>query len=103
MSQYFVYKDKKEYMMGWDRPLQYHFLTISDHSQLDEFDEPKLIFSNLDLPNPAMTIDEITKKCADFGLDLPEKIVLSLVKDKEINCGNYIERHYLDEEPSPCS
>jgi len=91
MSQRIVHKGDLEFMMGWDRPLRYHFLTIFDNSN----DEAEIIFNNLDLPNPSMSIDEITAACLKFGLELPKKVIDQLAYDKANDIGTVISRYYV--------
>lgn len=67
---------------GWDRPLQYHFLTIED----DVNTEP--VFCNLELENPAMSIDDIRVQLAERDIKTPPGFFEQLEKDREDNAGN---------------
>ncbi len=56
MSQYRYTSGEKDVLTGWDPPLQYFFLVITD------INDDETVFSNLDLDDPVMTIDSICRK-----------------------------------------
>src|SRR3990167_6913354 len=96
MSQHYIDKGSLEFMMGWDRPLQYYFLTIFNMDpELPENDE-NMVFSNLSLENPGMTVTQIKRKCAEFNLILPRELIRNLESDKRNNVGNKIYRYDND-------
>ncbi len=72
MTQYRFTSNEKDVITGWDVPLQYYFLTIKGD---------KLLFSNLELEDPSMTIASIVEKCGEFGIQVPEDIVQKLNQD----------------------
>jgi hypothetical protein len=80
MSQYTFVDGNKKVLYGWDDPLRYYFLVITEID--DKGDEKDLIFSNLDLDNPAMTVDQIKKTLSKFNLSIPPDLEDVLKKDK---------------------
>ena len=93
MTQRSFETDTYAVLTGWDRPLQYHFLVISQRDQPDE--EP--IFSNLYLQNPAMSLEAITATMTSFGITAPPALLADLREDARLNRGN-VEQHY-DSDP----
>ncbi len=67
-------------LTGWDRPLQYHFLVVSRGDGL--------VFSNLDLPNPAMTPEQVVAKLGELDLLMPATLLADLRQDAARNSGN---------------
>lgn len=78
MSQYYFNLDENlSALVGYDRPLEYHFLVIEDPRE----DEP--IFSNLFLDNPAMTVRQIKRVLKNkFQSVLPYEIETLLIADR---------------------
>jgi hypothetical protein len=85
----FRYQDL-EVLTGWDHPLQYYFLVIesqnplppedSEEESLDPSDE--YVFTNLSLPNPAMTIQQISDKLTALNITPPRSLFEDLHCDR---------------------
>ena len=82
MSQRVIDHEKFEFIAGWDRPLQYHFLVINDVKSNE------IVFSNLNLDSPSMTIDEIIMVINGFGIEPEPSFKETLLNDKLQNVGN---------------
>jgi hypothetical protein len=86
--------------MGWDRPLQYYFLTVqalnAEDAALrgeDEEDEAGFLYTNLDDP----LVPDVDHQLAYFqrqlnllGIDLPRTMLLNLERDRRSNVGNKV-------------
>lgn len=66
MKQHYLEQDGKVASYGWDRPLQYWFITIQDADGT--------LFTNMNLDNPAMSIEAIKDTLAMSGFDVPADI-----------------------------
>ena len=71
---------------GWDRPLQYHFLLIFEADARGALRH--ISFSNLALPDPAMTLNDITHVLHRYGIVPPTHFILDLASDQLANRGN---------------
>lgn len=78
MTQYFFEAGHLSITTGWDDPLQGLFLTIET---LDDGDDDEVLFCNLRLANPAMSLEEVIEACSHFDVSVPETILASLRKD----------------------
>ena len=78
---------------GWDRPLQYHFLTIFGPDSEDG--EETIIFDNLNLPNPAMTVNQIEDKLNELNIPIPIGFLADLIIDSIKNTGNLVVNYQL--------
>jgi hypothetical protein len=67
---------------GWDRQLQRFFLVIETDEQ-QESDEDEYVFSNLNLSNPAMTLDQIRSVLQSKKIKWPASLFDDLQDDKE--------------------
>jgi len=67
-------------LYGWDDPLRYFFLVVTE---IDEHGkEIRNVFSNLDLQNPAMTINQIKMKLLDLNIEVPNDLESNLKDDQ---------------------
>lgn len=85
MSQRQFTHGKNLILTGWDRPLQYFFLVIEDMTDEDSDD---YIFTNLNLPNPAMTLEQIKDVLSKENIAAPATLFTDLATDKENNVGS---------------
>jgi len=92
-------------MTGWDRPLQYHFLTVyrqrlpdfdGEDDPDDEEEEDDIVYDNLSRPNPAMRIDEILQKLEDLGIPVPATLEHDLAMDALLDRGNVVQQYHLE-------
>jgi hypothetical protein len=74
MSQRKFRTDEYEVLTGWDSPLQYFYLVI-------ENTEGEMVFSNLNLPNPALTLDQIREWFHVFEITPPPTLYTDLLTD----------------------
>lgn len=77
--------DRKRYevVAGWDPPLQYLFLDVFDVTKAGRWRSPRLVFSNLDLPEgPAMSIAQIHRVLERAGIDAPQGLASALARDR---------------------
>lgn len=72
-------------LMGWDKPLQYHFMVI-EYLAGDE----ELLYSNLDDDAGGLVgrIAYFAKKARTFGIGLPPAMLAKLQADEALNMGN---------------
>lgn len=92
-------------LAGWDRPLQYLFLTIdkelvlpADFDSLSEEvqakwldrleNESEMLFSNL--VTPIDSVEEIGKIMADHGIPIPLQFLENIAEDEDANAGNKV-------------
>jgi hypothetical protein len=89
MSRRYFGNETYEVVTGWDRPLQYHFLVISQRDDPDG--EP--IFSNLFLRHPAMTLEQIADTLKTYGITAPPTLLTDLNADALADRGDF-DVHY---------
>jgi hypothetical protein len=78
-------------LTGWDRPLQRFFLVIETKEQNHPgYQGDDYAFSNLNLPNPAMSIDQIYATLYRFKIMPPPTLFDDLEEDKRDNVGNFV-------------
>lgn len=82
----FVYADLN-ILAGWDRPLQRFFLVIEDQKDI-EAENDNYVFSNLKLPNPDMSLEQVKQVLTDNGIEWPETLFTDLALDQKNNVGN---------------
>ena len=87
MSQRIFGNDTYEAVAGWDPPLQYHFLMIYQRGADRNFDEP--LFSNLYLPDPAMTLEQIADTLIDYDIARPPTLFADLIEDARLDRGDF--------------
>jgi len=76
-------------MAGWDRPLGYLFLVITDDTHPGSPRGPHVVFSNLDLPQgPGMTTAQIGATLQLGGIAIPAGLLEALEADRQANRGN---------------
>ena len=80
MSQYVFRHGTMKVLYGWDDPLRYFFLVITEVDAKGK--ESRGVFSNLDLPNPAMTIDQIKKTLGEYAIEVPASLEDDLRRDE---------------------
>lgn len=75
-------------LMGWDRPLQYHFMVIEREGKRDP------LYSNLDDPSAGLhgSLQYFIGKALDFGIEIPPGMVARLEADRAANLGNALSR-----------
>ena len=76
MSQHRFIHGDWEVLYGWDEPLEYFFLVIEDSKNLRDG------FSNLDLSDPAMTINQIKETLNKFDIPVPDDLEKTLLRDE---------------------
>ena len=82
-------------LMGWDRPLQGHFLVLENLDSekegylYDNLSDPKLIEWGGHPP----TVDYFVEKLAEFGISPPETMIQAIKEDARLNVGNKLV-HY---------
>jgi hypothetical protein len=79
---YFSYQDYT-ILYGWDKPLQYYFLVISRPHPVTK--EREYVFSNLDLENPAMSIEQIYEVLKGFEIPIPADLSETLINASGIS------------------
>ena len=80
MSQYWLSHGNLKILYGWDDPLRYFFLVITEVD--NEGHELRPVFSNLDLPEPGMSIEQIKWTLADHRVPVPEHLERDLKRDE---------------------
>lgn len=72
-------------LMGWDKPLQYHFMVIET---LDGDDEP--LYSNLDEDAAGLAgrLAYFAKKARTFGIEVQPAMLAKLQADEALNICN---------------
>ena len=71
-------------LMGWDRPLQYHFMVISQGEN-----EP--LYTNLDDADSLdADLEYFIERANQFGISIPMEMVARLTTDRDINTGNAV-------------
>jgi hypothetical protein len=77
-------------LMGWDRPLQGHFLVV----EKDDVKEDAFVYSNL--LDPALngyrglppSLEYFKTKLSELGLTVPERMIREIEADRSANVGN---------------
>jgi len=80
--------DRRRYevVAGWDPPLQYLFLDVFDVTKSGPWRSPRLVFSNLDLPEgPEMSIAQIHRVLEHAGIAAPKELSTALAEDRAKN------------------
>jgi len=80
--------DRRRYevVAGWDAPLQYLFLDVFDVTRAGPWRSPRVVFSNLDLPEgPEMGIVDIHRVLARAGIAAPQGLAAALAQDRAEN------------------
>jgi hypothetical protein len=93
MSQRIFRDGRYEVWTGWDRPLQYHFLNIYDHTE----DDDSLVYCNLDDPTlttGGMTLSQVFSVLERFGIRYPPTLPNDLQTDREQDAGGAVKVHY---------
>jgi hypothetical protein len=90
MSQRLFKNNKYNVLTGWDRPLQYWFLVITNK-------KGGLVFSNLQLLHP-MSLSRVIRECLDRNIEIPKTLASDLISDKKVNRGNYTYDYSLTKE-----
>lgn len=78
--------DTYSVMMGWDKPMQGFYCVMF---VLPELDEP--IYSNLYDSHPNQTLWYYEKLVMEYGLTIPEGMLLEIVQDERDNVVNKVK------------
>lgn len=80
-------------VLGWDRPLQYVFMTVENLSASD--DEGRFLYSNLDegVEPGELTLDHFRSVLRGLGLNVPEMMFAEVDRDRAANVGNRVLVH----------
>ena len=81
-------------VMGWDRPLQYVFMSVE---RLDEPDE--YLYSNLDDEHAKNDVGYFLAKLNALGITVPASMIVEVVADRANNVGNRVVVHTMDGPP----
>lgn len=83
-------------VMGWDRPLQYVFLTVELESEVDDDDEPIYVYHNFDEPeDQPLTLDHAVAVLKRLDIAVPDSMIIETEKDRDANVGNRQVFHSL--------
>ncbi|MFT0546963.1 hypothetical protein ACMHYO_11545 [Allopusillimonas ginsengisoli] len=93
-------------VIGWDRPLQYHFMTIQRMDAAE--DEPDFLYSNLDEPNgTSLSLPYYRGALEQLGIAVPESMFREAEADSVNNVGNRFVSHdangTMDEPGAQCA
>jgi len=85
-------------LLGWDRPLQYHFLVVeyTDRPGGDPAccDGEPFVYSNLDDPNAiGADLDYYVGILGSLGITVPQSMIDQVRLDGEFNRGNFVVEH----------
>ncbi|ELI8126401.1 hypothetical protein ACRRQX_000237 [Yersinia enterocolitica] len=105
MSQHYFDASHKGFpiivVLGWDRPMQYFFMTIEkpagliDDAMLVEDDH--FLYSNLHETDPfGHDLDYYREVLRFFQIIVPESLFREAQSDAERNVGNRLTRHQVD-------
>jgi len=79
---------------GWDRPLSWLFLNVERLDRVGGRDV-ETVFTNLERPDPGMTVEEIQKTLSDVVGHWPEEWMREVKEDRENRTGNDVSRYGL--------
>jgi hypothetical protein len=89
-----VYDEASKFQVtaGWDRSLQYFFLTILAYEKIHEdtvLNEDEPVFCNLDrVGKPGMAPEEVKMECLRHGIHPPQEFWDDLLEDQRLDRGN---------------
>lgn len=83
MSQYKKQQGDLEILYGWDKPLNYYFLVVELNGELPA----ALVWSNLNLQIPGLTIRELLRILEGFGIRLTTEELQELLGDSDHRIG----------------
>ena len=89
MSQHVFTFGKNQVSAGWDRTLQYHFMTIINQ------DDHEIVYSNINDHNAGLSIqcvDYFIHKLSTFNIRAPDNYWLQIELDRQLNTGNFFKR-----------
>lgn len=76
-------------VMGWDRPLQYVFLTVELEGAIDEDDEPIYVYHNFnEPPDQPLTLEHAVAVLKRLDIAVPQSMISETAKDRDANVGN---------------
>lgn len=84
-------------LMGWDRPLQYYFMTVYKNQNDDT-----PFFSNLDIEPEHYSMQYYEAVLAQHKLSLPQGYLDSVTMDGVRNLGNKEVTHWLTDSGVHC-
>lgn len=79
---------------GWDRPLGWLFLNVERLDRVGGRDV-ETVFTNLERPDPGMTVEEIQQTLKDVVGHWPEEWMREVKEDRETRPGNDVSRYGL--------
>jgi hypothetical protein len=79
MSQHSFQHNNLEVLYGYEWVFNGFFLVITGEDDLD------IVFSNLNLANPAMTIPQIKNALKKYNIPIPENLDKILLNDKKLS------------------
>lgn len=83
-------------VIGWDRPLGYHFMTI-ENLAYDFSDDEAFVYSNLDEPDPfGLDLDYFRNVLKQLDISVPESMFTQALADQRNNVGNRSVEHQAD-------
>lgn len=82
-------------VIGWDRPLQYHFMTVQRMDVTE--DEAEFVYSNLDEPHGfRLSLAYYQSVLEQLGITAPASMFSQAEADKTNNAGNRFVSHQAD-------
>lgn len=80
-------------VMGWDRPLQYVFMTVENLSASD--DEAQFLYDNLDeaVDPSELSLEHFRVQLSRLGVAIPERMFEEVALDQANNVGNRLVDH----------
>lgn len=88
-------------VLGWDRPMQYFFLTIEKPAELIDdamqVEDDRFLYSNMHETDPfGHDLDYYREVLRHFQIIVPESLFREVQSDAERNVGNRFTRHQAD-------
>ncbi|HAF2412743.1 TPA: hypothetical protein G8N70_003072 [Salmonella enterica] len=88
-------------VLGWDRPMQYFFLTIEKPEELIDdtmkFEDDRFLYSNLHEVDPfGHGLDYYREVLRYFQIIVPESMFIEVEDDAKRDVGNRVARHQPD-------
>lgn len=78
-------------VLGWDRPLQYVFLTIEWRDQPDQY-----LYPNLDAPHVCHDLGYDIDRLGAVGIRVPASMIQEVIADRINHAGNRQVVHFTD-------
>jgi hypothetical protein len=78
--------------LGWDRPLQYLFMTVhvQETTSVDDTDEDEgYLYSNLNTPTPfSLELEDFQAALDALGINVSAEMFVQVTQDQQNNIGN---------------